>query len=49
MNAKASKRKRYVAPRLIEYGDLGRLIRSNPTGTGQFDGDGGKTGQYKTN
>ena len=44
-------RKPYRAPKLIEYGDLGTLIRTNPGGIGMPDGGGGTgmmKGQFKT-
>ncbi len=41
-------KKPYVAPQLIEYGDLGTLIRANPVGIGKNDGAVMKKGQFKT-
>lgn len=46
MNAKT--KKPYVAPTLIEYGDLGTLIRVSQTGIGKNDGKATMKGQFKT-
>lgn len=49
MTSKTSReRKPYNPPKLIEYGDLGRLIRGNPDGLGNKDGSGTKTQSFKT-
>lgn len=41
-------KKPYTSPQLVEYGDLGTLIRANPAGMGMNDGVAMKKGQFKT-